>query len=306
MNKNRIDCGRRLALALLSLVSLAFAQGAQAKNITIFGTPQTSVAAGRAFGFTPATTGDQGRRMTFSVSNKPAWASFSRYNGSLSGTPGAAFAGTSTRVTISVSDGNSKAYLPAFTLNVTKGTASANRAPTLAGSPPTSIKTGQTYNFVPTAKDADGNTLKFSITSKPAWATFDAGTGRLWGVPTSAQTGSYEEIRIAVTDGKASAKLPLFAINVLPGTAALQNVALSWQPPAQNTDGTALTNLAGYSILIGEKSRTYTKTVRVASAGLTRYVLENLTPGKYYFVMVAVNTDGTESDLSQEVSFDLT
>ena len=306
MNKNRTDCGRRLALALLSLVSLALAQGVQAKNINIFGTPPTAVAAGRAFGFTPATTGDRGRRMTFSVANKPAWASFSPYNGTLSGTPGAAFAGTSSRVTISVTDGKSKAYLPPFTLSVTKGYSSANRAPTLAGSPPTSIKTGQTYNFVPTAKDADGNALKFAIASKPAWATFDAGTGRLWGVPTSTQTGSYEDIRISVTDGKASAKLPLFAITVQPGTAAPQNVTMTWQPPAQNTDGTALTNLAGYSILIGQKSRTYTKTVKVASAGLTRYVLENLAPGRYYFVMVAVNSDGTESDLSQEVSFDLT
>jgi hypothetical protein len=66
--------------------------------------------------------------------------------------------------------------------------------------PAASIFSGQAYNFVPAATDADHDSLQFAISSKPSWATFDAATGRLYGVP--ATVGSYEEIEISVTDGK--------------------------------------------------------------------------------------------------------
>lgn len=185
-------------------------------------------------------------------------------------------------------------------------TAAANRAPTISGTPITSITSGQAYNFVPSAADADHDALKFSISSKPSWATFDAATGRLWGVPSAANAGSYEEIEISVSDGTVVTSLPQFAIVVNAGAAAMRSVRVSWQPPLTNSDGTALTDLKGYRIVYGTQSGVYTGSVPVNGTGLATYTVENLQSGqKYYFAMVAVNAAGAESDFSQETVVNL-
>ena len=79
-------------------------------------------------------------------------------------------------------------------------------------------------------------------------------------------------------------------------------VTLQWLPPTENTDGTPLTNLAGYDIHYGTQSRSYTETIQVSNPGIATYVVDNLTPGTYYFAVSAVNSGGTESPPSSEVS----
>ena len=105
-------------------------------------------------------------------------------DGSLSGTPASGNVGTFSNILIGVSDGQAVVSLSAFSIAVT-ATAPANRAPTISGSPATSVTAGQAYNFQPTASDPDGNTLTFSIQNKPSWATFTTSTGRLSGTPAS-------------------------------------------------------------------------------------------------------------------------
>jgi hypothetical protein len=184
----------------------------------------------------------------------------------------------------------------------------ANQAPTLSGTPITSITAGQAYNFVPAAADADHDTLQFAISSKPGWATFDTATGRLWGSPTNANVASYEEIVISVTDGKVVTRLPEFSIVVNPAAViATRSIQVSWQAPLTNTDGTALTDLKGYRILYGTQPGVYTSSVPVNNVGLVTYTIDNLETGKkYYFTMVAVNAAGAESDYSKEVVVNLT
>lgn len=87
---------------------------------------------------------------------------------------------------------------------------------------------------------------------------------------------------------------------------ATTGVTINWQPPTENTDGTALTNLAGYDIHYGTASGQYTQTITVSNPGIATYVVDNLTPGKYYFTVAAVNSAGTESPLSPEVSATVT
>jgi hypothetical protein len=183
-----------------------------------------------------------------------------------------------------------------------------NHAPTISGTPPTSITVGQAYSFVPTAADADQDALRFSISSPPSWATFDTATGRLSGTPTSANVGSHEQIEISVSDGKLVAKLPQFAIVVVANpVATTRNVRVTWQAPSVNTDGSALTDLAGYRIVYGTQPGAYTNSVPVNGTGLLDYTVENLQSGqKYYFSMVAVNAAGAESDYAQEVAVNLT
>ncbi|MGH8319493.1 MAG: fibronectin type III domain-containing protein [Steroidobacteraceae bacterium] len=73
-------------------------------------------------------------------------------------------------------------------------------------------------------------------------------------------------------------------------------------PPTRNTNGSALTNLAGYDIKYGTSSSKYTKTIAVANPGIATYVVDNLTSGTYYFSVTAYNSDGTKSPPSREVS----
>ena len=175
-----------------------------------------------------------------------------------------------------------------------------NTAPTISGTPATSVTVGTPYRFVPSARDADGNALIFSIAGRPGWATFDSATGALYGTPGSADVATYANIVISVSDGRAVARLPAFSVTVQ--AYSFGSVSVSWTPPTQNTDGTALTNLAGYKLYWGQQPSNYTSSIAIMNPGLTAYVVENLASGTYYFAATAINASGVESDLSSGVT----
>jgi len=92
---------------------------------------------------------------------------------------------------------------------------SINDAPIISGTPATSILEDDTYLFIPTASDADGDSLTFSISNQPGWASFSTTTGELTGTPGNDDVGSYSNIQITVTSGGGlSDSLTLFAITV--------------------------------------------------------------------------------------------
>ncbi len=260
---------------------------------TITGNPATSVTAGSAYSFTPAAADVDQQTLGFSIANKPAWASFSTATGTLSGTPTSSSVGTFAGIVISVSDGQATTSLPAFTLTVQ---AAPNQPPVISGTPATTVVAGGTYSFTPTASDPDGNTLTFAVSGKPSWASFDATTGRLSGTPTAANVGSYGNIVISVSDGTVSTALAAFGIAVSGVTTG--SATLSWTPPTQNTDGSALGNLAGYRVYYGPSATALTTSIQLANAGLTSYVVSNLTSGTYYFAITAYNSAGAESAMS--------
>lgn len=169
----------------------------------------------------------------------------------------------------------------------------ANVAPTISGSPPSHILEGELYEFTPNASDADGDTLEFSVSRKPAWAQFDRATGRISGTPGAGDVGNFTNITISVTDGQASASLSDFDITV--DQIAFGTATLSWNPPTENSDGTPLTNLAGFRIYYGRNKDNLTRSVVLNNPSLTRYVVENLVPARWHFAMTSVNTDGKES-----------
>jgi len=84
--------------------------------------------------------------------------------------------------------------------------------------------------------------------------------------------------------------------------AAAQAVTLSWAAPTENTDGSALTNLAGFDIYYGTSSSSLTQKITLNSVGLLTYVVENLNSGTWYFEVVAVNSSGVRSGPSSVVS----
>ena len=182
----------------------------------------------------------------------------------------------------------------------TPSSGAGNRAPTISGAPPTMVLHGRNYTFTPTAADADGNALTFTIVNKPSWATLNTSNGRLRGTPSAGHVGTTKDIKISVSDGTTSTSLTSFDINVVATATGVATVM--WTPPTENTDGTPLTNLAGYKVYWGMEQGDYSNSVTLSNAGLASYVVDQLTPARWYFAMTALNSAGTESDYSQVAS----
>jgi len=262
----------------------------------ISGSPASTATVGVKYWFQAKATDANGDALTFSIVNKPVWAYFGTRTGALYGTPTSAQVKTYSSIVISVSDGKVKVSLPAFSIRVVSGT---NAAPKISGSPPTSATVGVSYSFKPTASDANGDKLTFSITNKPAWATFNTGTGQLAGIPSSSYVGTTSGIAIKVSDGKLTAALPTFSVAVKSSSTTSGSATVSWMPPTTNTNGSVLTNLAGYRISYGTSSTSLTRTVQLSNAGLTRYVIGNLAPGTWYFGLQAYTSGGVTSAISK-------
>ena len=273
--------------------------GVSAQNSppTISGVPASRVVVGEMYSFTPNATDPDGDTLTFAIDNKPGWASFDSATGRLSGQPALGSIGTHGNIRIRVSDGDASASLAAFSITVEDDTTpGGNSAPVISGNPQTAVTVGDNYAFTPGASDADGDTLTFSIQNQPAWATFNTSTGQLSGRPADAHVGVYENILISVSDGQATDSLAPFAITV--DQTGTVSATLSWTPPTENEDGTALTDLAGYKLYWGTTPGVYTDSVTINNAGLSSYVVENLQPGTYEFVATAFNDAGVESGYS--------
>lgn len=174
--------------------------------------------------------------------------------------------------------------------------ASTNSAPTISGAPASTVVAGQAYSFQPSANDPNGDALTFTVTNLPGWATFDAATGRVSGTPTAAQVGAYGNVTVSVSDGRANASLAPFSITV--SDVGSGSATLSWTPPTQNSDGSSLSNLTGYQVLYGRTATNLDQTVALDNPSLNRYVVENLGAGTWYFAVVAVNSAGVTSPLS--------
>lgn len=179
------------------------------------------------------------------------------------------------------------------------GSGASNSPPSISGIPPATVLHGQTYSFEPSASDPDGDSLSFSISNRPRWATFTDGSGELSGTPTIGDVGRYENIRIDVSDGTVAASLPEFSVDVAQN--ADGSIVVTIQAPTQNVDGTTLTDLAAYNIYYGVSEGDYPNQVRVNNPGIATYMIENLVRGQYYIVATAINGEGIESAFSNYI-----
>jgi hypothetical protein len=271
------------------------------RSPTISGTPASTARVGAAWSFQPTARDPEGKPLTFTIRNKPAWATFSASTGKLSGTPTAT--GTAALIMIVASDGvSSTALLPLFSIAISGSAAAAtNTAPTISGTPAKTAIVGSPYRFVPTARDANNDALLFSIQNLPAWARLNAATGELAGTPTAA--GTIGGIVITVRDSKgASMSLAPFSIVVSQGVTAPGAVALRWIPPTVNDDGTVLTDLAGYRIRYGRTAGSLSNVLTLNNPSLSRHVLEGLAAGTWHFSVTAFSAGGSESEGSPVLS----
>jgi hypothetical protein len=80
------------------------------------------------------------------------------------------------------------------------------------------------------------------------------------------------------------------------------SATLSWDAPTENTNGTPLKDLSGYTIFYGDSKTSLTTSIEVADPTATKYVVSNLASGTYYFAVAADASDGTQSAHSSVVS----
>jgi hypothetical protein len=188
--------------------------------------------------------------------------------------------------------------------SVTPGAISpSTSAIAISGTPVDTVTAGASYSFQPIVTHASSTSLHFSVTNPPVWAKFDASSGALSGTPAALDAGSYPQIVIAVSDGAGSASLPPFTIAVKSGSSVV--ATLSWTPPTPDVKQPAPLNLAGYRIYYGTSEAGMTKVVTVNDPTSTSYVVDNLSPGTWYFAVSAYDTAQAESALSPAVAVNL-
>ena len=79
------------------------------------------------------------------------------------------------------------------------------------------------------------------------------------------------------------------------------SVTLSWTAPTRNTDGSTLTDLAGYRVHYGTSAGSYTHAVPLPNESMTSVVIDDLIPARWYFAVKAYNSAGVESAFSDAV-----
>jgi len=186
-------------------------------------------------------------------------------------------------------------------------TSTGNGAPSISGKPQGTATVNKPYSFKPDAYDPNGDVLIFAVSKLPPWATFNAATGEISGVPPAGSTGTFGDIQISVTDGEMKTALPAFSITVTdsaataPGTAS-GKATLTWTVPTQNDDGSPLNDLTGYRIYYGLASSDLNQRLEVGLPTTTNVEVPGLTAGTWYFAMTSVNGAGVESARTGVVS----
>jgi len=180
---------------------------------------------------------------------------------------------------------------------------STNNPPTISGTPALSITQDQSYEFTPSASDPDGDPLTFSIVNQPEWASFDEDSGTLAGTPAETHIGTTVGVTITVSDGELSASLAPFDLEVV--QLPLGSATVFWDVPTTNADGSLLNDLAGFEVHYGTISQSYTEIMPVNDSAASSAQIDELSPGVYFFAVLAVDTSGNKSALSVEVSKDI-
>jgi len=110
----------------------------------------------------------------------------------------------------------------------------------------------------------------------------------------------------ATSAASAEVAQPISSNATPPSPSIYKSVDVTWTAPTTNTNGSALTNLAGYRVYYGTNSSALNQSVDVPSAGATDYVVTGLTAGTWYFAVAAYTNTGLQSAYSSVVSKSIT
>jgi hypothetical protein len=292
----------RIAGALL-LISLAtIASPTIANTIQVSGTPPVGVV-GEQYYWLPTTSGGNKSTMQFAYLNPPSWSGEYRSSGAIIGTP--TKPGTYSNIVIEAWDGVNFGVSSPLTVTIAaSGTSAASESSAtgsklaISGTPETAVEEGKYYSFRPTVVAPTAGALSYAIQNKPSWAQFSASTGTLTGTPASA--GETSDIIITVSDGAQHASLSPFSISVDSSAPSQPGaVNLSWSAPTNNTNGTSLTDLAGYVVRYGTSTSAMQSQISVKS---TKVEIGNLAAGTWYFEVASINSANVQSQFSPFLS----
>ena len=132
----------------------------------ISGTPSINVDENSTYAFTPTAVDADGDNFTFTIINKPSWATFNTATGALTGTPSFDDAGTYNEVTIAVTDDIEADTLATFNITVLN----VNRAPSATFS---NFNTDEDLTYAGTLSgiDLDGDSVSYIKVNEPTYGT---------------------------------------------------------------------------------------------------------------------------------------
>jgi hypothetical protein len=140
-----------------------------------------------------------------------------------------------------------------------------------------------------------GQTL--NITANPAAGIAPVTTTLTWN--STGVSGCFRDTRLVEANGTESISGILatttFGITCNAGDTWAQ---LTWLAPTQRTDGSALTNLAGFKIYYGLQGQPLDIVIDIPDPTLTTYRVEPLSEGQWNFAMTAYDSNSLESDKS--------
>lgn len=189
---------------------------------------------------------------------------------------------------------------PSLPVPGSKPAPTPNTAPVVSGTPAGAVSAGQAWSFVPSATDADGDTLTWSISGKPADALFSTATGQLSWTPGA--TGSWNDIVVTATDSRGAAtSLPAFSLVVNLAPQVTGSATLSWDMPQQYADGAPLLpedQVVGYRVYHGTSEATMNVVGPVDDPMTLNYTVQALPAGTHYFAVSAMSATGAEGERS--------
>jgi hypothetical protein len=185
---------------------------------TISGTPDISVVQGGTYSFIPDANDSNSADLTFTIQNKPSWATFSETTGELSGTPENSEVGVYNNIIISVTEASDTVSLSAFNIEVTN----VNDAPTVATEiSDTTVNEDEVLSLDIKSNFTDidlGDSLTYTysvskdgLTVSPDWLSFSNGV--FSGTPANKNIGEYE-ITVTARDKSVASVSDAFTLTV--------------------------------------------------------------------------------------------
>ena len=167
----------------------------QAPNIT--STPITLATVNQPYAYNVDATDPDGDTLTYSLSTKPAGMTINSSTGLINWTPAST---GDYNVIVEVSDNGYPVLSTTQSFTIHVGEAPINQAPVITSTPITTATVDQTYVYNVNATDPNGDTLTYSLTTKPAGMTIKSWNGLINWTPSATQIGN-NDVTVKVSDG---------------------------------------------------------------------------------------------------------
>ena len=162
--------------------------------------PISQINEGAFYNYHVTATDSDGDTLTYSLNENPSWLSINSNTGVISGVAPSASYDTDYDITVKVSDGTDF-DTQTYVLTVKIPCHPVNHAPVITSVPISQINEGSSYNYHVTATDSDGDTLTYSLTTKPSWLSINSNTGVISGVAPLVSSNTNFDVTVKVSDG---------------------------------------------------------------------------------------------------------